>query len=234
MTDQTIQPPPEERDDDFEAAEFALGLTPADIYPATRDRVLRDRRFALLVAAWQERLAAMTNDLKEVRPKRRVKQQILARVFPRKARVPLMERLWVWQGIALGALVLAAYLATPLLRPDAPSRATGPIFATELVGDDSGYQVFAVLDPSRQGIALRRVAGEVPAGRVLELWAILPDAAPVSLGVVPPEPEHLPLPPEFASQINVLTLAISDEPPGGSPTGAPTGTVLALGVVSEL
>ena len=96
MTDQTTQPPPEERDDDFEAAEFALGLTPVDVYPATRDRVLRDRGFALLVAAWQERLAAMTDDLKSERPRRRVKQQILAQVFPRKAHVPLMERLWVW------------------------------------------------------------------------------------------------------------------------------------------
>ncbi len=234
MSEHTIHPPSEERDLNFEAAEFALGLTPSDIYPATRDRVLRNRGFALLVAAWQERLAALTNDIREVRPKRRVKQEILARIFPRQAPVPLMERLWVWQGVAFGALVLAAYLATPLLRPDVPSRASGPIFATELVGDDTGYQVFAVLDPSRQGIALRRVAGEVPQGRVLELWAILPDAAPVSLGIVPPEPEHLPLPPEFASQINVLTLAISDEPPGGSPTGTPTGTVLALGAVSEL
>ena len=31
-----------------------------------------------------------------------------------------------------------------------------------------------------------------------------------------------------------LTLAISDEPPGGSPTGQPTGAVLAVGTVTEL
>jgi len=29
-------------------------------------------------------------------------------------------------------------------------------------------------------------------------------------------------------------LAISDEPPGGSPTGAPTGAVLAVGAVTTI
>lgn len=31
-----------------------------------------------------------------------------------------------------------------------------------------------------------------------------------------------------------LVLALSDEPPGGSPTGAPTGDVLAVGEVLDI
>ena len=38
----------------------------------------------------------------------------------------------------------------------------------------------------------------------------------------------------LGKSIAQLTLAISDEPPGGSPTGQPTGAVLALGAVTEL
>ena len=36
------------------------------------------------------------------------------------------------------------------------------------------------------------------------------------------------------SQAAQITLAISDEPVGGSPAGAPTGDVLAAGAMSEL
>jgi anti-sigma-K factor RskA len=38
------------------------------------------------------------------------------------------------------------------------------------------------------------------------------------------------LPPEIVAQLSTqAVLAVSDEPPGGSPTGAPTGPVLATG-----
>ena len=70
---------------------------------------------------------------------------------------------------------------------------------------------------------------------MLELWAILPDQAPVSLGVLPDsETTRILVPAELRSQAAQITLAISDEPVGGSPTGAPTGDVLAAGAMSEL
>jgi anti-sigma-K factor RskA len=44
----------------------------------------------------------------------------------------------------------------------------------------------------------------------------------------------LPLPEALRGTVAGLVLAVSDEPPGGSPTGAPTGAVLAVGQVSAL
>ena len=220
-------------DPDLLAAEAALGLLEGEDRAAAQRRARSDRDFAARVAAWQERLAALTEDIAPVAPPRRLKRAILAELFP-GARVPLLDRLWVWKGLTLAALVLAAFVSFPSLRPDAPTRASGPIFAAVMSGQDSDLRVFAVLDPVRGGIALRRTTGTVPEGRVLELWAILPDQPPVSLGVVPPEPDHLPLPEAFAARLDVLTLAISDEPPGGAPQGTPTGAILATGTVSEL
>ena len=218
---------------EFQAAEYVLGLAEGDDLRAAQALVQTDRQFAARVAGWQERFVAMTDSIAPVHPPRRLRKALLKELFP-KQRVSLLDRLWVWKGFTLAALVLAAYVSFPNLRPDAPTRASGPIFATEMTSEDSDMQVFAVLDPSRLGIALRRVSGEVPEGRVLELWAILPGQAPVSLGLVPPEPDHLPLPEEFARQLDELTLAISEEPPGGAPAGTPTGAIMAVGAVSEL
>jgi anti-sigma-K factor RskA len=66
-------------------------------------------------------------------------------------------------------------------------------------------------------------------GQVYELW-MLPNggAAPVSLGLLPMMGEiALPLDAaRTAILANTGTLAVSVEPAGGSPTGAPTGPVV--------
>ena len=76
-----------------------------------------------------------------------------------------------------------------------------------------------------------RVAGSAaPAGQVQELWIIAPDAAPVSLGLLQEASLAVPYP----TLPQGWTLAVSLEPAGGSPTGAPTGPVLAAGVVGDV
>ncbi|KKK92899.1 hypothetical protein LCGC14_2698290, partial [marine sediment metagenome] len=59
--------------------------------------------------------------------------------------------------------------------------------------------------------------------------------APVSLGVLPDSKTmRIPIPPLWRDQTAQMTLAISDEPVGGSPTGAPTGDILAVGAMANL
>jgi anti-sigma-K factor RskA len=66
------------------------------------------------------------------------------------------------------------------------------------------------------------------------LWLIAGGNAPVSLGVLPDSGiVALAFPVDLKDQLRGATLAISDEPDGGSPTGQPTGAVLATGVVSD-
>ncbi|HEY3515538.1 MAG TPA: anti-sigma factor, partial [Gammaproteobacteria bacterium] len=67
-----------------------------------------------------------------------------------------------------------------------------------------------------------------PVGNSYELWMLQDNAAPVSLGLIPGVGNAvLPL---SAAQLGVLaqtmTLAVSLEPAGGSPTGLPTGPVI--------
>lgn len=231
MTDKS-DTPPEDRDDDFLAAEYALGLTEVDRLSQIQQRVVTDPGFAARVAGWHERLVAMTDDIAPANPSKRAKKELMARLFP-KSHVPLMQRLWVWKGIAFAAIALLAYIAMPMLQPPVPED-VAPLYATQMSGE-STLQVLAVADTARGDLALRRVAGGAPDGRVLELWALLPDQAPISLGVLPDDDvTRVALPADLLAQIDVLTLAISEEPQGGAPDGAPTGSILAVGEVSAL
>ena len=83
---------------------------------------------------------------------------------------------------------------------------------------------------------MNRTAGAAVPGRVLELWLIAGDNPPVSLGVLPEAASaEVQLTPDLVAALAAgtlpINLAISDEPPGGSTTGAPTGAVLAMGPV---
>jgi anti-sigma-K factor RskA len=68
------------------------------------------------------------------------------------------------------------------------------------------------------------------AGRSLELWAVPRQGGPKSLGLLEAEHATLKLAGDADRALgDVPLLAVSLEPRGGSPTGAPTGPVLYSG-----
>jgi anti-sigma-K factor RskA len=218
-------------DPEYQAAEYALGLAEGDHLRSAQTKVQTDPGFAARVAGWQERFVAMTDSIAPVAPRRRVKKALMATLFP-KQKVALLDRLWVWKGFTLAALVLAAYVSFPTLRPEPVE--DGTVYATQMQGD-STLQILAVLNPTEGAVTMRVLAGEAPEGRVLELWAILPEQDPLSLGVLPGgESVQLPLPADLAGVAGLITLAITDEPSGGAPEGVPTGSIMAIGAVSEI
>jgi len=223
------------RDDDLFAAELVLGLASADDVSTARRRMATEQSFAEKMIFWQERFAAMTDSIEPVKPRAKVKKQMLARAFP-TPRTPFFQRVWLWQGTSVAALLVAGFLGVQLLEINTRPDSGQPIvLAAQLTSDNSALRVLAVVEPIKHEIALRRVAGVPAPDRALELWAILPDQAPVSLGVLPDQETVRVLVPEaLRSQAANITLAISDEPVGGSPTGAPTGDVLAAGAMTEL
>ncbi|MGJ8544479.1 MAG: anti-sigma factor [Sulfitobacter sp.] len=219
--------------DDLLAAELALGSLAGDDLVAARNRLASDRDFSQRVAQWQERLIAMTDDIAPQAPPARAKSAVMARLFPATQR-PLWQRLGLWQGLSVAALALAALLGLFLLQPGTPQGA-GPLYATQMQAEGSDFQVLALYDPARGDVALTRLSGAAPQGRVLELWAILPDTPPLSLGVMPQDAKaRLPIPEALAALASSITFAITDEPQGGAPGGVPSGSVLAAGLVTEL
>jgi anti-sigma-K factor RskA len=72
--------------------------------------------------------------------------------------------------------------------------------------------------------------------RSYELWLIPPGDRPHSLGLIEPgRPVRLTVPPALVARATTdAVLAVSVEPPGGSPTGQPTGPVIASGKLISL
>jgi anti-sigma-K factor RskA len=72
--------------------------------------------------------------------------------------------------------------------------------------------------------------------RVPELWLIPSGGKPLPLGVLTADrPAQIAIPPALADQARRdAILAVSLEPPGGSPTGQPTGPVIGSGKLTNL
>lgn len=228
---------PAERDTAL-AAEFALGLLDPVEHAACVAREDVDRGFAAEVARWRVDFGELDDGFAPAAAPAGLRTRIEARLFPAAARPSLVARLWsstgVWRsatGLAVLALVLI--LQWPEPTPEAPAArlvsALAPATAT-------GTEVLAVYDPETDAISLNRVAGAAAPGRVIELWLIPEGSAPISLGVLPADAAaRVDVPPELAGQFAAgALLAVSDEPPGGSTTGAPTGDVLAAGPLIEI
>ena len=111
-----------------------------------------------------------------------------------------------------------------------------PTLTASVAAEDGTLVVAAHFIAETKALELVRETGDARPGRVLELWLIAEGSdAPMSLGVLPDDAEtRFTLSPDVAQQLTNGVLAISDEPSGGSPTGAPTGDVLAIGPVTSL
>jgi anti-sigma-K factor RskA len=102
--------------------------------------------------------------------------------------------------------------------------------------EGSGLGLAVTREPGGE-LQVRRVAGGPTPGRAQQVWLVLDDqTAPISLGLLGDDPlTTLEPEPEVAAQFGVgVAIAISDEPEGVSPTGQPTGDILALGALVAL
>ena len=109
-------------------------------------------------------------------------------------------------------------------------------FVAVLQKDGAAPAFLLSFDLDRRTVTVRRVGAERQAGKSYELWIIqAKDPTPRSLGVVGSE--------EFVQRqasanfdqltLSAATYAVSLEPEGGSPSGAPTGPVLFTGKLTQ-
>lgn len=153
----------------------------------------------------------------------------LERMPPRRSHRGAYGSLRFWRWSTAGLAAAAAALAFLLLRSEVPGDRYLAVLQPE-----RGTPAW-VVEGGRDAIVLTSLNAIQPEpGRVLELWALPPGAtAPTSLGLIPPEGRIIVPAERIVPQPDML-IEISLEPPGGSPTGRPTGPVLFIGRLSAV
>jgi anti-sigma-K factor RskA len=190
------------------------------------------------VREWQTRLMPLTVAIDPVKPPAAVWQHVQARVggaAPSRAAAPApvgwWQRLALWRGLAAFASVAALSLAVLLANPG-PAQAPIVVVLNATGQTVDGAVVPATFVASISGdgrsVVTRPVTQvNVQPDRALELWAVPGQGAPRSLGLISPQGTTIVKKGQLLE--NTDALAVSLEPPGGSPTGAPTGPVLWAG-----
>lgn len=228
--------------DDLLAAEFVLGGLPAAVQADLARRVERDAGFARLVAEWEERLAPMAEGFLPADLPPAVKQALDLRLF---GQAPSRRGIWsslaLWRGIA--GTATAAFLLAVILpdlrtapQPAPPSAAMGERLAASLTAQGSNVTYLVLYDSATGSVSLAHVSGDPVEGRDFQLWIARGSDAPVSLGVIPAGVStRVATTEEIRALMSTAAhMAISLEPPGGSPTGQPTGPVLAVGDLLDI
>ena len=205
------------------AAEYVLGTLTGGARRRFEALLPAHPALRAAVAGWERRLLPMALKAEPVQPPARVWSAIedkLGWTAPAKAS-PM--RLRFWQAFATAATVVAVVLAT--------STHNGPTEAPMIVvlhATQGSETLVAGLSADRRQLSiqpLQRVA--LTPDRSLELWALKKDGPPASLGVI--AADKLTAVNKHALPADTKGLAVSLEPLGGSPTGAPTGPVLFVG-----
>jgi anti-sigma-K factor RskA len=233
MSDMTAQLP----EDDLLAAELALGVLAGTERAAAEQRAAREPTFARMVAAWEERFAPWAAEVAEVAAPPQVWERIAAAINAdlrgQKQSSGWWQSLAFWRGLSLATGALAAACIGALIYlGNAPQKA--PLTAGI---DGGGHRHFVATVDTRTGsIAVVPAAYSADATREPELWLIPADGKPRPLGMLRADRAvTIKLPTDLAAlTVGNAVLAVSLEPPGGSPTGSPTGPVIATGKLTSL
>lgn len=221
------------------AAEYVLGVHDMTERRIVARRIERVPALAREVEGWEQRLGGLADRVAPVEPQpelwSRIESSIAGPATP-AARPGLWQSLAFWRSLAIGsALLAAASIATLAYVGFVPPSAHAPMLA--ILDQTSGQPGF-VIAVSSDGRSLTIVPAALLTSdqRSMELWLIPAGERPHSLGLIARgQPVRLTLPPELAGRLTTdTTLAVSLETPGGSPTGQPTGTVIANGKLTRL
>lgn len=222
-------------DRDLRAAEYVLGSLSPSERAAMELELAVDPASVSAVRAWERRLAPLASVIPEVDPGPRVWAAIL-RALPGHAAPAndnrigeLSRKLRRWRWAAASASALAAGLAL-FIAVAPPARRDDTRYVAVVSRGGELPALLVRIDVGAGTAQVRPVGAETPAGRSLELWYVGTGQAPKAVGLIGPDATRLALPQgSEAARRGEGVFAVSVEPPGGSPTGQPTGPVVYTG-----
>lgn len=226
------------------AGEFVLGLLEGADRRAAEARLDRDPDFRAAVQDWQRHFAALDATAAPLTPSPALWDRLALGIqtkpapslVPRPVAPGLLARLWdaigFWRPFGLAG-ALASVLFAVLFTNAALKGPETPQLVAALAAPDGRTVaiVNAYADGTVQFIPIDRVP--LPEGRIMEVWTLQTrERGPVSVGRMDQaRTVKLNLKGLSPAQVGHLFEATA-EPPGGSPTGKPTGPVLMKGLAA--
>lgn len=230
------------------AGEYVLGTLRGAARRRFEALMRADAQVAAVVHRWEARMTPLADEVAPVEPPQRVWRAIEARLdatgaAPRGARVPSGEKGSFWNSLPFWRTVgaLAGGVATVLLGFFL-YLSTGPrgepVFVAvleETVPNGPVRTVISMHSPDLLRVRMVKPWSDT-GGRSLELWVVPAEGPPRSLGTVPNAPgdtmiEITAVDPRVRG---AAAMALSLEPQGGSKSGAPTGPIVAKGVIAPV
>ncbi|KEF29955.1 hypothetical protein D777_03131 [Marinobacter nitratireducens] len=188
---------------------------------------------------WEEKLGMLASEVPSEVPPVSVWAAIEKRLWPEQMAAndaPPQGKNWFWTGWSLAATAAAMVMAVLFLQE--PKLPVGSQLSGAIVQANVSDPLWLVSESAEQRLLKLRPVAADPAqsGKDYELWIVPEDGQPLSLGVIPAGGVHqVTLTDKARATLSSSrTLAISLEPRGGSPTGAPTGPILHVTKLYEL
>ncbi|MHB9841710.1 anti-sigma factor [Paraburkholderia terrae] len=231
-------------ENDLRCAEYVLGVLSTDERREIELALQQQPGMVGSLDRWQTRLMPLTEDLVEVIPPSHVWNRVQAQLgwdmVAHRAGLWNSLSFWRWTGLtsSVAACALAIVLTRTVTLHNVAAPAVGAqylVASLERQGAGAGWT--ATVDAQHaQIVVVPPHDFTIAANQSTEMWVIPLGAKPISLGVIDtqrPTVVHV-----AQAQLQGFgpqtTLAVSLEPHGGSPTGQPTGPVLAAGHPEEI
>lgn len=229
-----------DEEDTLRYAEYVLGVLDADARAAVAREIETTGEAATAIGLWQRRLLPLAESIEELAPAPYVWQRIrdalrLNMPSQDRPRKGLWNNLPLWHWLGIGAGLVAATLLVVLLLSQAPRPAGGIDYMASTIQQDNGVTGWTATMDLRQArmVVVPATPVAFAAGRAPELWLIPRGGKPIAVGMIARDkPTTLVLDSELVARLGpTAALAVSAEPIGGSPTGQPSGAVIAKGAI---
>lgn len=233
--------PIDDGDPDLRYAEYVLGVLDAEARAEVEREIAASEVAAAAVAAWRRRLQPLCEEIAAQEPPPHLWQSILGALrledAPNQgARPGLWQSLPFWRRLSFGtaALLTAACAALVVMLLQRPAAPPIPYMAATLSETNGHVGWTATMDIGKSRMIVVPAAPRaLSAGRAAELWLIPKGGKPIAVGMISTTaPVTIELKADLVARLGpTAALAVSVEPPGGSPTGRPTGPVIATGAI---
>ncbi len=218
------------------AAEYVIGTLRGRARARFQALLRYDPELQRIVAGWEARLTPLALAAGEIAPPARLWQALARRIAGSGRSASVGRGLAFWRGLAVTSTAFVLILATFI---GVAPRPEPPMAMVAVMNDDEGRPALVVSWPPMKAVrdpyVRIKVMQEHPVmapGTTWEMW-MLPggEEAPVSMGLITTDVDQtMKLRPALASRMDgAWGVAMSVEPKGGSPTGAPTGPVIFKG-----